>query len=223
MRLSSDGSVLLQDDPPGVEFTRRGGLSPVVRVELPVVGQNPGQVDQSLHPFVTWISNFRDVVLYKCVYLSWSIVSYLKQNGQGHRPVHVFRCVFCVSIFCVVMHHMQLNGEEFAVHGVFGAVLKVIAKVKVDLIKDVDVFLVVGHSVQHAQFLVGVERTGMAIIDKRAAGPDVLQVIMDGVAHFTENTLCVNVYRRLSSGSAFLPQIVPHNRTPHGVRVVVKL
>lgn len=26
----------------------------------------------------TWISNFRDVVLYKCVYLSWSIVSYLK-------------------------------------------------------------------------------------------------------------------------------------------------
>lgn len=50
--LSSDGSVLLQDDPPGVEFTRRGGLSPVVRVELPVVGQNPGQVDQSLHPFV---------------------------------------------------------------------------------------------------------------------------------------------------------------------------
>lgn len=69
---------------------------------------------------------------------------------------------------------MQLNGEEFAVHGVFGAVLKVIAKVKVDLIKDVDVFLVVGHSVQHAQFLVGVERTGMAIIDKRAAGSDVL-------------------------------------------------
>lgn len=50
--LSSDGSVLLQDDPPGVEFTRRGGLSPVVRVELPVVGQNPGQVDQSLHPLV---------------------------------------------------------------------------------------------------------------------------------------------------------------------------
>lgn len=44
----------------------------------------------------------------------------------------------------------------------FGAVLKVIAKVKVDLIKDVDVFLVVGHSIQHAQFLVGVERTGMA-------------------------------------------------------------
>lgn len=34
---------------------------------------------------------------------------------------------------------------------------------------------------------------------------------MDGVAHFTENTLCVDIYRRLSSGSAFLPQIVPHN------------
>lgn len=50
--LSGDGSVLLKDDPPGVELTRGRGLSPVISVELPVVGKNPGQVYQSLYPLV---------------------------------------------------------------------------------------------------------------------------------------------------------------------------
>lgn len=33
---------------------------------------------QFFKELTTWILNFRDVVLYKGVYLSWSVVAYLK-------------------------------------------------------------------------------------------------------------------------------------------------
>lgn len=37
---------------------------------------------QFFKELTTWILNFRDVVLYKGVYLSWSVVAYLKLWGK---------------------------------------------------------------------------------------------------------------------------------------------
>ena len=56
-------------------------------------------------------------------------------------------------------------------------------------------------------------KRSLTIIDKCSAGSDVLQVVVYGVAHLVHDVLCVNVDRRLTFTSAFIPPVLPHNWT----------